>query len=144
MTHVPYRGAAPAMTDVIGGQVQMIFDNIPGALAQFKAGKVKAFAVTSAARSPVVPDIPSLSEFLPGYDVSSWTTVTGPAGIPPAVVERISMFTREALEGASLKQEFLDRGATAIWKSPQETSAYRASEEKRLGEIIRSAKITLD
>lgn len=144
MTHIPYRGAAPAMTDVIGGQVQMIFDNIPGALAQFKAGKVKAFAVTSAARSPVVPDIPSLSEFLPGYDVSSWTTVTGPAGIPPAVVERISMFTREALEGASLKQEFLDRGATAIWKSPQETSAYRASEEKRLGEIIRSAKITLD
>ena len=144
MTHVPYRGAAPAMTDVIGGQVQMIFDNIPGALAQYKAGKVKAFGVTSAARSPVVPDIPSLSEFLPGYDVSSWTTVTGPAGIPPAVVERISMFTREALESASLKQEFLDRGATAIWKSPQDASAYRASEEKRLGEIIRSAKITLD
>ena len=144
MTHVPYRGAAPGMTDVIGGQVQMIFDNIPGALAQYKAGKVKAFAVTSAARSPVVPDIPSLSEFLPGYDVSSWTTVTGPAGLPPAIVERLSMFTRQALESASLKKDFFDRGATAVWKTQQETVAYRESEEKRLGEIIRRAKITLD
>lgn len=144
MTHVPYRGAAPGMTDVIGGQVQMIFDNIPGALAQYKAGKVKAFAVTSAARSPVVPDIPSLSEFLPGYDVSSWTTVTGPAGLPPAIVERLSMFTRQALESASLKKDFFDRGATAVWKTPQETAAYRDSEEKRLGDIIRRAKITLD
>ena len=144
MTHVPYRGAAPGMTDVIGGQVQMIFDNIPGALAQYKGGKVKGFAVTSAARSPVVPDIPSLSEFLPGYDVSSWTTVTGPAGLPPAVLERISMFTQQALESASLKKDFLDRGATAVWRSPRDTVAYRESEEKRLGDIIRRAKITLD
>jgi tripartite-type tricarboxylate transporter receptor subunit TctC len=144
MTHVPYRGAAPAMTDLIGGAVQMIFDNIPGALVQYKAGKVKAFGVTSATRSPVVPDIPALSEFLPGFDVVSWTTVTGPAGLPAAVVERLSQFTRQALESASLKKDFFDRGATAIWRSPQETVAYRASEEKRLGEIIRSAKITLD
>jgi len=144
MTHVPYRGAAPGMTDVIAGQVQMIFDNIPGALAQYKAGKVKGLAVTSAARSPVVPDIPSISEFLPGYDISSWTTVTGPAGLPPAVVERLSMFTKQALESASLKKDFFDRGATAVWKSVQETVAYRESEEKRLGEIIRRAKITLD
>ena len=100
--------------------------------------------MTSATRSPVVPDIPSLSEFLPGYDVSSWTMVTGPAGIAPAVVERISMFTRQALESASLKQDFFDRGATPIWKSPQETLAFRAGEETRWGEIIRKAKITLD
>lgn len=144
MTHVPYRGGAPAMTDVIGGQVQLIFDNIPGALAQYRPGKVKGFAVTSATRSPVVPDIPAIAEFLPGYDVVSWTTVTGPAGLPPAVVERMSMFTRQALESASLKKDFFDRGATALWRSPQETVAYRASEEKRLGDIIRAAKITLD
>lgn len=144
MLHVPYRGAAPAMTDVIGGQCHMIFDNIPGALVQYKAGKVKGMAVTSAQRSPVVPDIPAIGEVLPGYEMTSWTTVTGPAGIPPAVVERISMFTRQALESASLKKDFLDRGATLTWRSPQDTVAYRDAEEKRLGDVIRRAKITLD
>lgn len=144
VVHVPYRGAAPAMTDLLGGQVHLIFDNIPGALAQYRPGKVKGFAVTSAARSQVVPEIPALSEFLPGFDVSSWTALIGPARVPAAVVERISMFARQALESADLKQKFLDRGASAWWTSPQEAFAYRASEEKRLGEIIRQAKITLD
>jgi len=144
MVHVPYRGAAPAMTDLLGGQVHMIFDNIPGALAQFRPGKVKGFAVTSVARSPVVPEIPALSEFLPGFDVNSWTALAGPARIPPAVVERISMFSKQALESADLKQKFLERGANAWWSSPAEVTAYRASEEKRLGDIIRRAKITLD
>lgn len=144
MVHVPYRGAAPAMLDVMGGQVQLIFDNIPGALAQYKPGKVKGFAVTSAARSPVIPDIPALAEFLPGFDVSSWTSLAGPANIAPAVVERISLFARQALESPDLKQAFLDRGATPFWTTPQEAVAHRASEEKRLGDIIRRAKITLD
>ena len=144
LIHVPYKGTAPAMTDLLGGQVQFVFDNIPGALAQYRAGKVKGYAVTSAARSPVVPDFPSLGEFLPGYDISSWTMLVGPARIPQAVVERISMFARQALESAELKQKYFDRGATAWWSSPQEVSAYRASEEKRLGDLIRVAKISID
>ena len=144
LVHVPYRGAAPAMADLLGGQVHLIFDNIPGALAQYKPGKVKGYAVTTAARSPIVPEIPALSEFLPGFDVTSWTALIGPARIPAGVVERISMFSKQALESASLKQAFLDRGATAWWSSPAEVTAYRAAEEKRLGDIIRKAKITLD
>ena len=144
LVHVPYKGTAPAMTDLLGGQVQFVFDNIPGALAQYRAGKVKGFAVTSAARSAAIPDFPSLAEFLPGYDLSSWTALLGPARIPPAVVERLSMFARQALESADLKQKYLDRGATAWWSSPQDVAAYRATEEKRLGDIIRKAKITID
>ena len=144
LVHVPYKGTAPAMTDLLGGQVQFVFDNIPGALAQYRPGKVKGFAVTSAARSPAVPDIPSLSEFLPGYDLSSWTALLGPARIPPAVVERMSMFAKQALESADLKQKYLDRGATAWWSSPQDVTAYRASEEKRLGDIIRKAGIKIE
>jgi len=144
MVHVPYRGAAPAMVDLLGGQVHLIFDNIPGALAQYKPGKVKGFAVTTAARSPIVPEIPALAEFLPGFDVTSWTALIGPARIPAAVVERISMFSKQALESTVLKQAFLERGATAWWSSSAEVTAYRASEEKRLGDIIRKAKITLD
>ena len=144
VVHIPYRGTAPAMVDLLGGQVHLLFDNIPGALAQYRPGKVKGFAVTSAARSPVVPEIPSLSEFLPGYDIVSWTALVGPARIAPAVIERISMFSRQALESADLKQKFYDRGATAWWSSPAEVSAYRASEEKRLGDLIRKAKISVD
>src|SRR5258706_1624566 len=144
VVHVPYKGTAPAMIDLLGGQVQMLFDNIPGALAQYKPGKVKGFGVTSAARSPVVPEIPSLSEFLPGYDISSWTALVGPARIPAAVVERISMFSKQALESADLKQKYFDRGATAWWSSPAQVTAYRASEEKRLGDLIRKAKISID
>ncbi len=144
LLHVPYRGGAPAMVDLIGGQVHLIFDNIPGALAQYKPGKVKGYGVTSAARSPAVPDMPSLSEFVPGLDLSSWTSLCGPANLPPAVVERISMLSKEALESPELRKAFLDRGATATWMSPKEATAYRASEEKRLGDIIRRAKITID
>ncbi len=79
MTHVPYRGGAPAMVDVLGGQVHLIFDNIPGSLAQYKPGKVKGYGVSSATRSPVVPDMPALAEFLPGFDISSWANLCGPA-----------------------------------------------------------------
>jgi tripartite-type tricarboxylate transporter receptor subunit TctC len=144
VVHIPYRGTAPAMVDLLGGQVHLLFDNIPGALAQYRPGKVKGFGVTSAARSPIVPEIPSLSEFLPGYDIVSWTALVGPARIPAAVIERISMFSRQALESADLKQKFFDRGATAWWSSPAEVTAYRASEEKRLGDLIRKAKISAD
>lgn len=142
--HVPYRGAAPAMADLLAGQVQLIFDNIPGSLVQYRPGKVKGYGVTSAARSAVVPDMPALAEFLPGFDVSSWTSVIGPARIPAPVVERISMFARQALESPALKQAFLERGATTTWSSSAEATVYRAAEEKRLGDIIRKAKITLD
>lgn len=144
MLHVPYRGAAPAMVDLIGGQVHMIFDNIPGALAQYKPGKVKGLGVTSARRSPVVPDIPAIAEFLPGYDLSSWTSLCGPAKLPAAVIERCSMFAKQALESPDLQKAFFDRGATAFWLSPAEATAYRASEAKRIGDIITRAKITLD
>ena len=144
LVHVPYKGTAPAMTDLLGGQVQFVFDNIPGALAQYRAGKVKGYAVTSAARSPVVPDFPSLGEFLPGYDISSWTMLIGPARIPQAVVERISMFAKQALESAELKKRYFDRGASAWWSSVAEVTAFRASEEKRLGDLIRKAGISID
>lgn len=144
IVHVPYRGSALAMTDVLGGQVHLILDNLPGALAQFKPGKVRGYGVTSSMRSPVIPDVPSLSVFVPGFDIRSWTALIGPARLPAAVVERISRFSRQVLEGAALKQAYLERGATAWWSTSQEVTAYRASEEKRLCELITKAKITVD
>lgn len=139
MTHVPYRGSAAAYPDIIAGRVHMIFDNIPGALAQAKENRVRALGVTSARRSPVVPDAPSIAETLPGYDMSSWTCICGPAGLPTAVVQRMSALARRALESEDLKRQYLEQGATAWWTTPEQIADFRASEERRLAPIIRAS-----
>ncbi len=142
--HVPYRGAAPATQDLLAGQIQMIFDNIPGALVQARAGKVRALGVTSAQRTPVVPDVPAIAETLPGFDINSWTTLTGPAKLPPEVIQRLSDLSRKAIESDDLKAKFIDLAATAIWRSPAGTLAYRDSEEARLAPIIRASGARVD
>ena len=144
MLHVPYRGAAPAMQDLLAGQVSMIFDNIPGALAQYRVNKVRALGVTSKERTPVVPDVPAIAETLPGFDINSWTTLTGPAKLPPDIVARLSELSKKALESDDLKAKFADQGATAWWQSPAETVAYRASEEKRLAPVIKASGARVD
>jgi tripartite-type tricarboxylate transporter receptor subunit TctC len=144
MIHVPYRGAAPAMQDLLAGQVSMIFDNIPGALAVWRPGKVRALGVTSKERTPVAPDVPAIAETLPGFDINSWTTLTGPAKLPPEIVTRLSELAKKALESEDLKAKFFDLSATAIWRSPADTLAYRDSEEKRLAPIIKASGARVD
>ena len=139
LLHVPYRGSAPAMQDLLAGQVDMIFDNIPGAVAQLRAGKVRALGVTSLQRSPVVPEIPAMAEFLPGFDVNSWGGICGPAGLPPAMVEKLSALTHKALKSEDLKKGYLGQGATPLWMSPDDTAAYRAADEKRLAPIVKAS-----
>ena len=142
--HVPYRGAAPAMQDLLAGQIHMIFDNIPGALAQSRPGKVRPLGVTSKERTPVVPDVPAIAETLPGFDINSWTTLTGPAKLPPDIVARLSELSKKALESEDLKAKFLDLAATAVWSSPADTLAYRDSEEARLAPIIKASGARID
>lgn len=142
--HVPYRGAAPAMQDLLAGQIHMMFDNIPGTLTQSRAGKVRPIAVTSAKRTPVAPEIPTLAETLPGFDIVSWTTLTGPANLPPKVVEHLSALSQKALESDEVKGKFADLGATAWWNSPSDTLAYRDSEQQRLAPIIRASGARVD
>jgi len=144
MLHVPYRGAAPAMQDMLAGQIHMMFDNIPGTLAQSRAGKVRPIAVTSAKRTPVAPEIPTIAETLPGFDIVSWTTLTGPAKLPTDIVARLSELSKKALESDDLKAKFADQGATSWWQSPAETAAYRASEEKRLAPVIKASGARVD
>jgi tripartite-type tricarboxylate transporter receptor subunit TctC len=139
LLHVPYKGSAPAMQDLLAGQVDMIFDNIPGAVAQMRGGKVRALGVTSLQRSPVAPEIPTMAEFLPGFDVNSWGGICGPAGLPPAVVEKLSTLTKTALESEDLKAGYLGQGATPLWMSPADTAAYRAADQKRLAPIIKAS-----
>jgi tripartite-type tricarboxylate transporter receptor subunit TctC len=134
--HVPYRGAGPAYPDLQSGRIQFMLDNIPGALGQARDGKVRALAVTSLERSPVVPDLPALSEFLPGFDIVSWTCLCAPAGLPPAMVARMNALSKQVLESEDLKRQYLGLGATPFWTTPAEIEAHRAKEYARLRPII--------
>lgn len=136
MLHVPYRGGAPALQDLLAGQVDMEFDNIPGPLPQYKAGKLRGLAVTSLERSPVAPELPPMNDFYPGFQITSWGGLCGPAGLPPAVVEKASALCKKALESDALKTAFLAQGAVPFWKSPADAAAFRRNEEKQLAPVI--------
>jgi tripartite-type tricarboxylate transporter receptor subunit TctC len=137
--HVPYRGGAASLLDLIGGRVHLIMDNIPGLLPSARDGKVRALAVTSAQRSPVVPDLPTMAEFLPGFEMTSWGAVCGPAGMPQPIVERLSAFSKLALENADLVRGYQGLGATPWWTTPEQLAAFRAQEEARLAPVIRAS-----
>ena len=106
MTHVPYKGSAPALQDLLGGQVQLMFDNLPPSLPQIKAGKLRALAVTSATRAPALPDVPTIAEAgLPGFEASSWFGVLAPAGTPPAIVAKLNAEIGEVARDAGSEGE---------------------------------------
>lgn len=139
MAHVPYRGGAPAMQDLLAGQIDMIFDNMPGALAQWRPGKVRALGVSSPQRTPVAPDVPAIAETLPGFDISAWTMLVGPAKIPEDIIARLSTLSKKALESEDVQAKFLDLAVTAIWRSPADAVAYRDAEERRMTPIIKAS-----
>ncbi len=142
--HVPYRGSAPAYQDLLAGQVDMMFDNIPGPLGLMRSGKVRGLAVTSATRHPAAPDIPTMQDFLPGFEITSWGGICGPAGLPPAMVEKCAALTKQALESAPVKAAFEQQGATPLWMNPADTAAYRLMDEKRLAPVIRESGAKVD
>jgi len=144
IVHVPYRGSAPATQDLLAGQISMMFDNIPGTLTQSRSGKVRPLGVTSAKRTEVAPEIPAIAETLPGMDIVSWTTLTGPAKMPPDVVKRLSELSKQALESADLKAKFDNLATTPWWSSPADTLAYRDKEEARLAPIIKASGARVD
>ncbi|GAA0588387.1 tripartite tricarboxylate transporter substrate binding protein [Craurococcus roseus] len=136
MLHVPYRGGAPAMVDVIAGRLDMIFDNIPGALAQARQGKVRPLAVTGKERNAAASDVPALAEHLPGFDIVSWTCLAAPAGLPPGMAARMNSLTRQALAGEELRRSFADLGAAPWWTAAEDLEAYRTAQEAALRPLI--------
>ncbi|HEY0849524.1 MAG TPA: tripartite tricarboxylate transporter substrate binding protein [Bradyrhizobium sp.] len=139
--HVPYKGAAPALNDLLGGRVDMLFDNLPGSLPSVKAGLIRPIAVTARTRIPDLPDVPAMAEFLPGYEMTSWTCMIGPAGIRGDVIERANALTVKALADDVVKKRYAELGATVWPTTPDEAKAFRDSEEKRLLPIIKAAGI---
>jgi len=136
MLHVPYRGGAPAMVDVIAGRVDMIFDNIPGALAQARQGKVRPIAVTGRGRNAAAPEVPAMAEHLPGFEMVSWTCLSAPAGLPPGMAARMTALTRQALSSEELRRSFAEHGATPWWTTAEDIEAYRAAQEAALRPLI--------
>lgn len=142
--HVPYRGGAPAMQDMLAGQLDYMFDNISTPLVQYKAGKVKALAVTSPERHFSAPELPAMAEFYPGFNITSWGGLCGPAGLPPAMVEKAAALTKKALESENLKKTFIQQAATTNWMSPADTAAFRRRQEHDLAPIIKASGAKVD
>jgi tripartite-type tricarboxylate transporter receptor subunit TctC len=142
--HVPYRGSAPATQDLLADQVDMIFDNIPGSLAQMGGGKVWGLAVTGTEPSPMAPEVPTMASFLPGYEINSWGGMCGPAGLPQPIVEKLNALAKQALDSDDVKKAYLKNGATPFWKSVADTIAYRRSEEARFAPIVKASGAKVD
>jgi len=142
--HVPYRGSAPATQDLLADQGDMIFDNIPGSLAQMGGGKVWGLAVTGTEPSPMAPEVPTMASFLPGYDINSWGGICGPAGLPQPIVEKLNALAKQALDSDDVKKAYLKNGATPFWKSVADTVAYRRAEEARFAPIVKASGAKVD
>jgi tripartite-type tricarboxylate transporter receptor subunit TctC len=145
MTHIPYRGGAPAINDLIPGRVDVIFDNMPSILSHVKGGTLRALAVTTKERVAVVPDLPTIAESgVPGFDVFSWFGFFVPARTPQDVVARINADTNAALVYPQVKSRFEELGATPKGSTPAELAAFLKSETDKWGPVIREAKIRVE
>src|SRR5688572_19403783 len=145
VTHIPYKGSAPAVTDLIAGQVQVMFDNTPNVLPHVRAGKLKALAVSTKARTPHAPDVPSVDEAgVPGYDVSVWFGVLTVAGTPPDVVKRLNVEMVKILTSPEVKERFGKIGVEVVAGTPEHFSAFLKSEVDRWARVIKEANIRAD
>jgi len=141
MVRVPYRGAPPALADLIGGRVQVVFDTFAASIALVRAGKLRALAVTTATHSPALPDIPSLGDFLPGYDASVWEGIGAPKNTPPEIVAKLNMEINAALVDPSIKARFADFGRATFATSPAGFGKFLVEEIEKWANVIRLASI---
>jgi tripartite-type tricarboxylate transporter receptor subunit TctC len=138
---IPYKGGAPAINDLLGGQITMSFNNGPESVGQIAAGTVRALAVTTATRAPFLPEVPSMSETVPGYDTEVWWGLLGPANMPPEVLAKISHDFVAALNTDAVKERLAKLGATPIGSSPQAFDAKIHADYDKWGPIIKGAGI---
>jgi tripartite-type tricarboxylate transporter receptor subunit TctC len=141
LVHVPYRGAGPAMVDLMGGQVQVMFNTMGASLQHVRAGKLRALGVATKARQAALPDVPTVAEFVPGYEASFWTGIAAPKGTPPAIVEQINKAVNAGFEDANVKARLAEWGATALAGSPADFGKFVADETEKWAKVIRAANI---
>jgi tripartite-type tricarboxylate transporter receptor subunit TctC len=140
-THVPYRGDAPAITGLLGGQVQVYFGFLPASLEHIKTGKVRALGVTTGARSHTLPDVPTVAESVPGYAAISWNGIGAPSGTPAEIIEKLNKQINTALADAKLRARFTNVGAVVHGSSPAEFTQFIADDTEKWAKVIRFAGI---
>lgn len=145
MSHVPYKGSAPALTDVMAGQVDLMFDTMLSSMPHVKGGKLKALAVTSSQRSPVAPSVPTVAESgLPGYEAIAWNGLLAPAGTPKEVVARLNAELKAVLENPEIRQRFEAQGFSAAWSAPTAYSAFLQSEVDKWAKVVKTSGAKID
>jgi tripartite-type tricarboxylate transporter receptor subunit TctC len=142
--HVPYRGGALALTDLVAGQVQVMFDNVPTSAEFIRAGKLRGLAVTSTARSEVLPELPTVADFLPGYEASAWYGLGAPKGTPPVVVDTLNRAVNAILADATAQARFRELGASLLPGSAADFGKLVADETEKWGKVVKfaGAKVT--
>jgi tripartite-type tricarboxylate transporter receptor subunit TctC len=144
MVHVPYRGSALSLTDLIGGQVQVTFDSIPASIGYISAGRLRALAVTAAMRSDVLPEIPTIGEFVPGYEASGWAGIVAPKGTPTDIVDKLNREINTGLTDPGLKARLADLGGTVLPGSPAEFGTLIADETEKWAKVVKFSGAKVD
>ena len=148
ITHVPYKGSSPALTDLIGGQVQIMFDNLPSALPHIRGGKLRAIALTSSKRAPALPELPTIAESgipsLAGFEASSWFGIFAPAGTPRDIVTKINSEANKALQSAEMKEKLLAQGAEAVGNTPDYFVDYIRAETAKWAKVVKDSGAKVD
>ena len=144
ITHVPYKGTAPALADLLGGQVEIMFDNLGVSFPHVKAGKLRALAVASTRRFRSLPDVPALTETLPGFESVAWFGIVGPPKTSPAIAEKVAAGVSEALRRPEILRKLSELSADPLGLTPKETAAFMKQETERWGSVIRTAGIKLE
>jgi tripartite-type tricarboxylate transporter receptor subunit TctC len=137
MTHVPYRGGAPALTDLLGGQVQVMVDTMSSSIEYVRTGKLRALAVTSTTRSEALPDVPTVADFVPGYEASSWWGIGVPRSTPAEFIERLNNEINAGLDSPKLKARLADLGSTALAGSPADFARLIAEETEKWAKVVK-------
>jgi tripartite-type tricarboxylate transporter receptor subunit TctC len=141
MQHVPYRGEAPALNDLMGGQVQVVFGSVPASLQYVRAGKLRALAVTTSTRSQVLPDLPTVAEFVPGFESSTWYGIGAPRSTPAEIIDRLNVEINAALGDPTLMARMADLGGTPIGGSPADFAELIAADTEKWGKVVKFASI---
>ena len=145
MTHVPYKGSAPALTDVMGGQATVMFDTMLSAMPFVREGRLRALAITGATRSPAAPDVPTMAQAgLPGYEATAWNALLAPAATPPAVIATLSNALKTVLEQEEVRAKFATQGFAAEWTTPGATAQFLTREIDKWGKVVKASGATID
>jgi len=144
IVHVPYRGSAQALTDILGGQVQVMFDNVPTSLEHIRSGKLRPLAVTTSMRSEVLPDIPTMADFVPGYESSAWYGVAVPKGTPPEIIDMLNRAINAGLADPKLKARFAELSAAVLPGSPDAFGKLLVDETEKWAKVVKFSGVSAD